>query len=171
MIKGDRIQLIPLNDECFDLTLNWINDPDLRYFTGSRFPVSKKEHELWFIQKATDKYNKTYAIQIIENNCIIGIAGNNDYDPINRSTNPFIYIGDPKYRSKGYGVEAFSLIVDFCFSYLNVHRVYGFFYHYNKASQKMLERCGYLIEGTLREHWFKDGVYHDVIVMGKINDK
>jgi diamine N-acetyltransferase len=171
MIIGERVQLIPLNEECFNLTLTWVNNPELRLFTGTRFPVSKYEHENWFKGRATDKYNKTYAIQLRGSNKIIGLVGNNEYDPINRTTYPFIYIGETDMKEKGIGQESFSLFLDFCFNELNIHKVYGYLYAYNKASRNMLEKCGYLLEGELKQHWFKDGEYHDVLVMGRIREK
>lgn len=171
MIIGERVQLIPLNEECFDLTLKWINIPELRLFTGTRFPVSKYEHEVWFKARATDRYNKTYAIQMRDTNQIIGLVGNNEYDPINRTTNPYIYIGETSIKGQGIGQEALALFLDFCFKELNVHRVYGYLYAYNTASRHMIEKCGYVLEGVLKQHWFKNGEYHDVLVMGRINEK
>lgn len=170
MIIGKRIQLVALDDNCFNLTLKWVNDPEIRMFTGSRFPVSIYEHEEWFKNKATDKYNKTFAIQLKSTKEIIGIVGNTEYDSINRTTNPFIYIGEKELQGKGLGQEALSLMLDFCFSILNVHRVYGYLFEYNVASKKMLEKCGYIHEGTLKQHWYKDGKYHDVLVMGRIKE-
>ncbi|MDP3443877.1 MAG: GNAT family protein [Ignavibacteria bacterium] len=168
MIIGDRIQLIALNEKCFELTLKWINDPSIRMFTGAKFPVSKYEHEVWFRVKATDKYNKTFGIQIKETNEIIGLAGNNEYDPINRTTYPFIYIGEKHLQGQGIGQEAFSLMLKFCFEVLNIRRVYGYLFDYNLASKNMLEHCGYKLEGVLKQHWYKDGEFHDVLVMGKV---
>ncbi|MEH7883028.1 GNAT family protein [Bacillus sp. JJ1609] len=168
MIIGHRVQLIALNEECYGLTLKWINDPEIRLFTGAKFPVSRLEHEGWFKAKATDRFNKTFAIQMKDTKQIIGLVGNNEYDPLNRTTYPFIYIGEKNIQGKGIGQEAFSLILDFCFEVLNVRRVYGYLFEYNSASRNMLEKCGYKLEGTLKQHWYKDGQYHDVLVMGKV---
>ncbi|SER70998.1 GNAT family N-acetyltransferase [Psychrobacillus sp. OK032] len=170
MIVGKRVQLIALDEDSFDLTLKWINDPSIRMFTGAKFPVTKIEHETWFKSKALDKYNKTFAIQSIETKQIIGLVGNNDYDPLNRTTYPFIYIGEKVNQGKGIGQEAFSLIINFCFEVLNVHRIYGYLFEYNTASRNMLEKCGYILEGVLKEHWYKDGKYHNVLVMGRVKD-
>lgn len=169
MIDGNRVQLIPLNEKCFELTLKWINNPELRTYTGTRFPVSKYEHEDWFRTRTKDRYNKTYAIKIKETNQIVGLVGNNDYDFINRSTNTFIYIGETDIRGKGIGQESFSLFLNFCFNELNIRKVYSYLYSYNKASRNMLEKCGYVLEGELKQHWFKDGKYNDVLLMGRIN--
>lgn len=170
MIIGKKVQLIALDEECFDLTLKWINDPGIRMFTGAKFPVSKFEHESWFKSKALDKFNKTFAIQIIETKQIIGLVGNSGFDPLNRSTYPFIYIGEKENQGKGIGQEAFSLLTNFCFEVLNVHRVYGYLFEYNLASKNMFEKCGYKLEGVLQQHWYKDGKYHNVLVMGKVKN-
>ncbi|ANU13959.1 GNAT family N-acetyltransferase [Planococcus halocryophilus] len=168
MIIGSRVQLIALNEEVMNLSLKWINDPEIRIYTGAKFPVTRNEHEVWFDSKATNKYNKTFAIQIIETGKIIGIVGNTDYDPLNRTTYPYIYIGEKDSQGKGIGQESFNLILDFCFEVLNVNRVYGYLFEYNSDSKNMLLKCGYKLEGTLEKHWYKDGSYHDVLVMGKV---
>ena len=170
MIVGDRIELVPLAPEHFDLTLKWINNPNLRVMTGTRFPVSQYEHEGWFKSRATDKYNKTYVIRVKENLQVIGIIGNSEYDPINRMTNIFVYIGETDFKGKGYGQESLNLYINFCFNEINIHKIIGYLYEYNKASRNMLEKCGYILEGTLKNHWFKDGKYHDVLVMGALNE-
>lgn len=169
MIVGCTVCLIPLNDACFDLTLRWINDPDLRYLTGSRYPVSKYEHEKWFHARSTDPDNKTYAIKVSENEEIIGIIGNAHYNKINRIADIFFYIGEKNMRRKGFGQDAVSLFSDFCFKEMNIHKLCGFVYEYNEASRRVFDKCGYSVEGVLSNHWYKNGKYHDVYVFGLIN--
>jgi RimJ/RimL family protein N-acetyltransferase len=171
MIIGSRVSLIPLDDACFDLTLRWINDPELRYFTGARFPVSKLEHEKWFREHATDPDNKTYAIKVNDTGALIGLVGNARYDKINRLTDLLAYIGEKSVRGMGYGTEALGLFIDFCFREMNIHKVCGCMYAYNEISKKMCERCGLVVEGVLPEHWYRDGKYHDAYVIGLINPK
>jgi len=170
MIVGERIELIPLAEEHFDLTLKWINNPNLRVMTGTRFPVSQYEHEGWFKARATDKYNKTYVIRLKGESQPIGLVGNAEYDYINRITNLFIYIGETDFMGKGYGQETLNLYKDFCFNEMNIHKTLAYMYSYNNVSIKMFEKCGYILEGTLKSHWFKDGKYHDVLVMGALNE-
>jgi RimJ/RimL family protein N-acetyltransferase len=47
-------------------------------------------------------------------------------------------------------------------------RLYGYLFDYNKASLRMLMKCGYEVEGEMREHWYKNGKYHNVVVIGAI---
>ena len=168
MIIGERVQLIALNEDCFELTLKWVNDPETRKFTGAKFPVSKIEHEPWFKTKATDRYNKTFGIQMRDTDQVIGIVGNTDYDCLNRTSCLFIYIGEKTFRSRGLGKEALDLMIDFCFDTLNVRKVYAYLFEYNLASRRIFEKCDFQLEGTLKEHWYKDGQYHDVLIMGRV---
>ena len=169
MIVGNRISLIPLTDACFDLTLRWVNDPELRHMTGSRFPVSRLEHERWFEARSTDPENKTYAIKLQETGELIGLVGNARYDRIHRLTEVFFYIGERELRGRGYGREAVALFSEFCFKEMNLHKICGFVYAYNAASRRVFEICGFVEEGVLTRHWYKNGAYHDVYVFGRIN--
>ena len=168
MIIGDRISLIPMNDEIFNLTLKWINIPEIRYLTNSRFPVNEYEHKIWFDSKATDKYLKFYGIKENETGKTIGVVGLNDYDPISRNACPFMYIGDKMNQGKGYGTEALKLFISFLKNEMNVRRIYVYVADYNPGSLSMLMKCGFVVEGKMNKHWYKDGSYHDVIIAGLI---
>lgn len=169
MIVGEKVQLIALNDDCFKLTYQWINDPMLRRYTGTRFPVTRTEHEKWFLDKSQDHYNKTFGIQIKESEKIIGIVGNSNFEPLDRTTSVFIYLGNVEDRNKGYGKEALDLITQFCFNSLNVRKIWAHIFDFNKESQSLFTRTGYSQEGLLKEHCFRDGKYSDVVVVGRIN--
>jgi len=166
MIKGERVNLIPINEEIFNLTLSWINQPELRDFTNSRFPVNEYEHKIWFEKKATERFLKIYGIYEKISEKTIGVVGLNEYDSFNRTAYPFIYIGDNDNQAKGIGTETFLLFLKFLKEEMNVRRVYGYLFDYNKNSLSMLMKCGYKIEGELKEHWYKNGKYHNVIVCG-----
>lgn len=171
MIIGERIQLIPLNDECFELTLKWVNSPDLRLYLGTRFPVSKIEHEKWFNNKSKDMYNKTFAIQIKETMKIIGLVGNNDFEVIDRTTSAFIYIGETDTRGSGYGKESLTLFANFCYESLNIRKIWAHVFEFNKTSLGLFNSLGFNNEGFLIEHVYRNGKYHNVIVLGKIYEK
>lgn len=169
MIIGERVQLIPLNDECFDLTYKWVNNPSLRLYTGTRFPITKVEHEKWFSKRCEDLYNKTFGIQVKETNKIIGLVANNHFDALDRTTSISIYLGEVKDRNHGYGKETLDLFTQFCFNMLNVRKTWAYIFGFNEASIKLFTKSEYIQEGILKEHIYRDGNYHDVVVMGRIN--
>lgn len=56
--------------------------------------------------------------------------------------------------------------LDYAFDVLGLNRVYGIVLDDNKGLPRMLEMCGIPREGILRQHIIKEGVPHDVIVVG-----
>jgi RimJ/RimL family protein N-acetyltransferase len=60
-------------------------------------------------------------------------------------------IFNPNNRGKGYASEAVSLFVPFLFETRNVERVQALTHPNNIASRRVLEKCGFKLEGTLRK--------------------
>ena len=77
-------------------------------------------------------------------------------------------IGRP-YRGRGYGKEALSLVCDFCFQQLGCHRLKVSVLDFNEAAIACYTACGFVREGVLREEVFRNGTFHDVILMGRIS--
>ncbi len=67
----------------------------------------------------------------------------------------------PSERGKGYGTEAAQLMVDYLFLSRNIFRIQATTNVRNKASQRVLEKAGFRIEGTVRKLAFVRGVWTD----------
>jgi len=65
------------------------------------------------------------------------------------------WIGEPFWR-KGIGTAAVALIVEFGFKTLGLQRIFASVFEGNIASQKVLEKCGFQLEGTFRKGVFKN---------------
>lgn len=63
----------------------------------------------------------------------------------------------PEYWKSGYASEILRALLAFGFEKLSLHRVYGKCDELNLASAHVMEKCGLLYEGTIREHvWLRD---------------
>jgi RimJ/RimL family protein N-acetyltransferase len=63
----------------------------------------------------------------------------------------------PAYWKNGYASEILRGLLAFGFTTLGLHRVYGKCDELNTSSGHVLEKCGLVYEGTLREHvWLRD---------------
>jgi RimJ/RimL family protein N-acetyltransferase len=78
------------------------------------------------------------------------------------------FIGEP-YWNKGIATIAVNLITDFGFNQLGFARIHSGIYEYNPASQRVLEKCGYVKEGVFRKSVFKNNRLWDEIRYAKIN--
>lgn len=71
-------------------------------------------------------------------------------------------------RGQGLGTEAVRWSTDHLFSsFPDLHRIEATTRDDNVAMQRVLERCGYTLEGRLREAWpSTDGRRHDTLLYG-----
>lgn len=72
---------------------------------------------------------------------------------------------------RGYATEAVRAVIEYGFSVLGLHRVYAMHFSRNPASGRVMEKCGMLHEGRLREHIRRWGVFEDVDVRGVLHDE
>lgn len=70
---------------------------------------------------------------------------------------------------RGYATEAVRAVIEYEFSVLGLHRIYAMHFSRNPASGRVMEKCGMVHEGRLREHVRKWGVYEDVDVWGIVS--
>lgn len=61
----------------------------------------------------------------------------------------------------GYATEAAQLLLDFGFSELGLHRITAWCVAENRASERVMQRCGMKREGCLRRHSYRAGEWRD----------
>jgi len=77
----------------------------------------------------------------------------------------------PSERGKGYGTEAAQLMVDYLFLYRNIVRIQATANVRNKASQRVLEKAGFKIEGTIRKYLLVRGVWTDYYLLSILREE
>jgi ribosomal-protein-alanine N-acetyltransferase len=110
-----------------------------------------------------------FAIASKEQDILMGAAG---LEKINREFSHAeigYWIGIP-FWNKGFGTEAVKTVVAYGFFTLGLHRIYARIMNTNPGSKKVLTKCGFSYEGTLRDHVKKEGRYVDIEVYGILNE-
>lgn len=74
-------------------------------------------------------------------------------------------------HGKGYGGEAIRLLLRFAFDQMNLNRVCLKVAADNPRAIGLYERCGFVHEGRLRQDYYQDGQYKDVLVMAVLRDE
>jgi len=82
-----------------------------------------------------------------------------------------IGIFDPSLYSKGIGTEVTKLMLKFGFEELGLHRIDLKVIDYNKRGIRCYEKCGFKIDGVLRESALIDGQYYSDIIMSILEDE
>ena len=91
--------------------------------------------------------------------------------PIHRYASLGILIGEKQFWGRNYGLEVVELMVDYGFKQLNLHKITLGVYDDHTASLRLFEKAGFSIEGRLREQLFRDGEYHDKVLMAMRRDE
>lgn len=80
----------------------------------------------------------------------VGNIGLHRQDDVYRRTAELGYfIGEP-YWHKGITPRAVNLICDYGFRELDIIKIYSGVFSFNKASQRVLEKCGFTLEAVLK---------------------
>lgn len=80
------------------------------------------------------------------------------------------YVFHKNHWGKGYGTECVTLLSNFGFEVLNLHKLHGTVVDANIGSARILERNGFKLEGRLRDHFFIEDKYYDALLFGKIKN-
>lgn len=168
------IFLRALSTDDFDFVYKWHTDEDLYQTLIGPFRFVSKDAEKEWLQNKVKYSNQEINLMI----CLrddaqpIGMVSVRDIDWIARVGHfTGLMIGEREYQKKGYGSEALQLLLKYLFQELGLNRIWGFALSDNKPSLKMLEKCGFLIEGHLKQHAYKLGAYKDVSVVGLCSDR
>ena len=69
-----------------------------------------------------------------------------------------------RFAGRGYTTEAVQLLVDYLFATKKQHRIHLVIVPENAASCRVAEKCGFVLEGTVRGAFFNHGRNHDVLL-------
>ena len=118
-----------------------------------------------------DPNNIMFLIRANEGDRIIGFA-NLDYISWSQGDSYMgIGLGDRTCWGRGYGSEAMNILLRYAFTELNLHRLTLTVFEFNERAVRMYQRCGFKIEGIVREVLYRDGRRWDLISMGLLRDE
>jgi ribosomal-protein-alanine N-acetyltransferase len=109
-----------------------------------------------FIQLATGMKPETcFAIEV--DGQAVGGIGYVLHDDVDRVSAEIGYWLGETYWNRGITTEALGAVTALAIERHGLTRVYGVPFEYNLASCRVLEKCGYVLEGRLRRSAIKDG--------------
>jgi RimJ/RimL family protein N-acetyltransferase len=164
----ENVYLRALEPSDLDRMWKWHNDSGLyEMLVGAFRHVSHAAEEAWIRQKAA--YSQTeiqLAICLKEGDQHIGNINLRSIDWVSRHAQVGVFIGEEDHWSKGYGQQAMRLILRHAFNDLGLRRVHLIVLDDNDRAIRAYEKCGFIVEGRLRQHAYKQGKFRDLIFMG-----
>ena len=129
---------------------------------------SPEQEEQWYQDTLTHRVEEQpLAIEVKTDGGwkLVGDVGLMNLDQRIRSAEIGIFIGDKSCWDKGYGTEALQMILDFGFGSVNLNRIYLRVFETNPRGIHCYEKVGFQHEGRMRQAYYLDGKYIDVLLM------
>lgn len=141
----------------------WVSDPEIQTLYSE--PVySTKQEVKELLTKYIESYSKPdyyrWAVILKETNECIGqiafflIDNKNHFGEIE-------YCIGKKFQNKGLATEATTALQKFGFETINLNKIQICHKSINEPSKRVIEKCGFRYEGTLRDYFYMDGKYVD----------
>jgi|LSQX01.3.fsa_nt_gb RimJ/RimL family protein N-acetyltransferase len=168
MYRGKLVSLRPFTEAESARYLEWLNTAEAASQLGRALPVTPMEHRAWYEGLVGRHDAVVFAVYPEEDSRYIGNVWLWDIHPIHRSAELRIFLGDPEARGRGYGTDACRVLLDFSFRRLNLHKVYVYVLASNPRARRTFEKAGFREEGLLRDEFYVDGSYRDVLRMSAL---
>ncbi|WP_158742534.1 GNAT family N-acetyltransferase [Acidisphaera sp. L21] len=141
----------------------WQNDPAIRDLTmGFRGPIASETTVEWIRDLHEQGLRNRAVFGIRHDGVLRGVVQLHTIDWVQRTAMLGLYVGDSADRGAGLGFAATSLILDYGFTGLDLHRIGLSVLATNLAADRLYQRLGFAREGTLRAAYFLAGQRVDV---------
>jgi RimJ/RimL family protein N-acetyltransferase len=168
LFESARISFRKMTPEDIPVYHSWRNDLEVMRTTNPDLDLYSFESTAEFVQQVIlgSHSSKSYLILDKDTQKPIGITSLIQIDRKNRNPECILDIGDKAYWGKGFGREALSLLLDYAFLEMNLHRVGLRVFSFNDRAISLYEKIGFKQEGRSRQAIFREGKWHDIIAMG-----
>jgi RimJ/RimL family protein N-acetyltransferase len=169
MLNGKLISLGPVIPADFPALFRWGNDVDSARVNEVYRPSDWNSHQEWWSNIGKDASKVIFAIRKQGSKDIIGYVQIINISGIHQSAHIGVRIGEAADRGHGYGREATSLAIDYCWNHLNLGRISLTVFKTNERALKLYSSAGFEMEGLLRRAMFIDGQWVDVVLMSMLH--
>jgi [ribosomal protein S5]-alanine N-acetyltransferase len=144
----------------------WLNDEVVTKFQNKGIIPNTREKQRAYLEAITTS-DTDVVLALVDDSSErhFGNIGLHEIDPIHRSAKIGIVIGEKQFQGKGYGKQAWNLITEYGLKRLNLHRLYAHIIKDNVPCLRAAQASGFKIEGEMRDVFFKQGKYHNVLYL------
>ncbi|PIA82135.1 GNAT family N-acetyltransferase [Gaetbulibacter sp. 4G1] len=171
-LKGKNIYLRALEPEDLEFIHIIENDESIWEISNTQTPYSK------FLIKQYLEHSQKDIFEVKQLRLVISSYGEEplgmidifDFDFKNSRAGIGILIKDAAERNKGNGSEALQLLINYCFTHLNLHQLYCNISEENEASIKLFSNQGFKEIGLKKDWNYVNSSYKNEYLFQLINN-
>ena len=159
VLTGTGVTLRPPDDSDAPRFVDWFGDLEVTRYLARRAGIGLLQ-EQGHLRRVGESTTDVFWMIEAEGRAI-GATAIHNIDWINAHAATGTVIGDKSAWRKGYGSEAMRLRTEYAFRQLNLHKLTSSAFLENEPSRRALSKAGYAQTGVEREHYFREGRWHD----------
>lgn len=137
---------------------------------GLPFPYTVSDAKDFISAMLTADSHNTFAWAITVDNVAVGSIGVFRKDNVHRLSAEMGYYIAEEYWGKGVTTQAVKQACNYIFENTDIIRIFADPYAFNTGSCRVLEKAGFVYEGTLRKNAYKNGQIIDMKLYAIIKD-
>lgn len=170
-LTGEKINLRALEPEDLSFLYSSENDESLWEMSHTQIPFSKYLLKQYLENAHLDIFEAKQLRLIIEQKSTkkpIGMIDLFDYNPQHKRAGIGIFI-HPDFQKNGFASESLQLLINYCFTHLNLHQLYANIAENNSKSIQLFTKKKFKKVGTKKDWNFIQGTFTNEILFQLIN--
>lgn len=162
-----NIAIRPIEQSDIERIALLVNDRDIAKTTSRLpYPYTISDAKKWFDYISRTESEHSFAIA--DKKTFLGVIGL-VHEPEHQRAELGYWLGK-QYWNQGITSIAVEMMLGYAFQILKVNKVYAYVYGENTASQKVLNKNGFKLEGNLKQHTVRMGMIHDLMIFGLLRE-
>jgi RimJ/RimL family protein N-acetyltransferase len=169
ILESERLLIKPVEEEDIYELLEFRWQRDTMAYSIHE-PISRQAQLAWYRSLSPKDLALSIFLKEQDEPRLVGTVGLYDIDTRHQRA-VFRFRLTSTAWGEGVGFEAGRMVMEYGFRTLNLQRIYCDQFVDNSASVHTLQRLGAVEEGVLRRHYYHDGEFKDVLVVGVLKEE
>lgn len=163
--RKPKTLLRPLSMSDLDNVMTWVNDKEVtKNLAKFNKKITRNEEKKFLKNLLKSKTDCVFSIEDENHNYVGQVGIHQIYWPA-KNGRLGIIIGNKNAWGKGHASKALKLVIDYAFKKLKLNKIWMICYITNKKMQHICKKLGFKKEGVLREEYYHQKEYHDMLRM------
>ncbi|HKM32286.1 MAG TPA: GNAT family N-acetyltransferase [Oscillospiraceae bacterium] len=164
-----KVELRSVTENELELLMNWRMRPDISQYMMNDVKLTMEMQRKWYEKLKTSDTQLRWIVWV--DDVPIGSIYLLEIDHKNKNAELGVFIAETQYRNLKMLLYIHWNLFDYVFSETDLHRLYGCIMEGNEGMIRFNIANGSEVEGTLKEHIYKNGKFHNLTYVGITKDR